>query len=86
MPMKRSHGSYAAGGTPAVVKEYQAQLVAAFKQNGVSLDVFLTVNNKTDFIIKRWTLFQNVKAINEGEPPLSAEKKSGHPVKLTDEQ
>ena len=50
------------------------------------LDVFLKVNNETDFVIKRWTLFRNVKAIDEGEPPLSAEKKSGRPAKLTDEQ
>ena len=39
--MKRSRDSYAAGGTPAVVKEYRAQLAAAFKRRGVSLDIFL---------------------------------------------
>ena len=86
MLMKRSRGSYAAGGTPAVVKEYQAQLAAALKRQGVSLDVFLKANNETDFVVKRRTLFQNVKAIDEGEAPLSAEKKSGRPAKLTDEQ
>jgi hypothetical protein len=84
--MKHSRGSYAAGGTPAVVKEYRAQLAAALKRQGVSLDVFLIANNETDFIVKRRTLFQNVKAIDEGEPPLSAEKNSGRPTKLTDEQ
>jgi transposase len=84
--MKRSRGSYAAGGTPAVVKEYRAQLAAALKRQGVSLDVFLEANNETDFVVKRRTLFQNVKAIDEGEAPLSAEKKSGRPAKLTDEQ
>jgi hypothetical protein len=52
-----------------VVKEYRAQLAAAFKRNGVSLDIFLKVNNETDFIVKRRTLFRNVKAIDEGEPP-----------------
>ena len=69
-----------------MVKEYRAQLAAALKRQGVSLDVFLKANNETDFIVKRRTLFQNVKAIDEGEAPLSAEKKSGRPVKLTDEQ
>jgi hypothetical protein len=37
IPMKRSRDSYAAGETPAVVKEYRAQLAAAFKRRGVSL-------------------------------------------------
>ena len=69
-----------------MVKEYRAQLAAALKRQGVSLDVFLKANNETDFIVKRRTLFQNVKAIDEGEAPLSAEKKSGRPAKLTDEQ
>ena len=48
--MKRSRGSYAAGGTPAVVKEYRAQLAAALKRQGVSLDFFLIANNETDFV------------------------------------
>ena len=84
--MKRSRDSYAAGGTPAVVKEYRAQLAAAFKRRGVSLDVFLETNNETDFPVGRQTLFRNVKAIDEGKAPLSAEKMSGRPAKLTDEQ
>ncbi len=37
-----------------------------------------------DFVVKRRTLFRNLKAIDE--PPLSAEKKLGRPVKLMDEQ
>jgi hypothetical protein len=45
IPMKRSRDSYAAGGTPAVVKEYRAQLAAVFKRRGVSLDVFLETND-----------------------------------------
>jgi hypothetical protein len=32
LPMKCSSESYAAGGTPAVVKEYRTQLAASFKQ------------------------------------------------------
>jgi hypothetical protein len=84
--MKRSRDSYAAGGTPAVVKEYRAQLAAVFKRRGVSLDIFLEINNEIDFPIERQTLFWNVKAIDEEKAPLSAEKKSGRPAKLTDEQ
>jgi hypothetical protein len=60
--------------------------VAALKHQSVSPDVFLIANNETDFVVKQQTLFQNVKAIDEGEPPLSAQKKSGHPVKLMDKQ
>jgi hypothetical protein len=86
LPMKRSRGSYAAAGTPAVVKEYRAQLAAALKRRGVALDVFLEANSETDFPVGRQTLFRNVKAVDEGEAPLSAEKKSGRPAKLTDEQ
>ena len=86
MAMKRSRGSYAAGGTPAVVKEYRAKLAAALKRRGVSLDVFLEANNEAGFTVGRATLFQNVKAVDEGKAPLSAEKKSGRPAKLTDEQ
>jgi hypothetical protein len=84
--MKRSRGSYAAGGTPAVIKEYRAQLAFELKQRGVSLDVFLDANDATQFGVKLRTLQEHVKAIDEGEAPLSAEKKSGRPAKLTDEQ
>ncbi len=86
LPMKCLRGSYTAGGTSPEVKEYRAQLVAALKCRGVSLDVFLKANNETDFAVTQWTLYWNMKAINEGKAPLSAEKKSGHPAKLTDEQ
>ncbi len=86
LPMKRSRGSYAAAGTPAELKEYRAQLAAALKRRGVSLDVFLEANNETVFPVGRQTLFRNVKAVDEGKAPLSAEKKSGRPAKLTDEQ
>ena len=41
VPMKRSRGSYAAGGTSPEVKEYRAKLAAALKRRGVSLDIFL---------------------------------------------
>src|SRR4051794_4814356 len=84
--MKRSRASYAAAGTPAVLKEYRAQLAAAFKRRGVSLDVFLETNNETSFPVSQSTLYRNVKAVDEGKAPLSAEKKSGRPAKLTDEQ
>ncbi len=43
--MKRSRGSYAAASTPAVVKEYRAQLAFELKRRGVSLDVFLDANH-----------------------------------------
>jgi transposase len=69
-----------------VVKEYRAKLAAALKRRGVSLDVFLKVNNEAGFTVGRATLFQNVKAVDEEKAPLSAEKKSGRPAKLTDEQ
>jgi hypothetical protein len=39
--MKHSPRSHAAGGMPAVVKEYWAKLTAALKRQGVSLDIFL---------------------------------------------
>ncbi len=84
--MKHLHGSYAAGGTSPEVKEYCAQLAAALKHRGVLLDVFLKANNEMDFAVTWWTLYWNMKAINEGKAPLSAEKKSGCPAKLTDEQ
>ncbi len=80
--MKRSRGSYAAASTPAVVKEYRAQLAFELKRRGVSLDA----NNATHFGVKLRTLQEHVKAIDEGKAPLSAEKKSGRPAKLTDEQ
>ena len=84
--MKRSRGSYAAASTPAVVKEYRAQLAFELKQRGVSLDIFLEANNTTQFGVKLWTLQEHVKALDEGKAPLSAEKKSGRPAKLMDEQ
>jgi transposase len=83
--MKRSRGSYAAASTPAVVKEYRAQLAFELKRRGVSLDVFLD-DNATHFGVKLRTLQEHVKAIDERKAPLSAEKKSGRPAKLTDEQ
>jgi hypothetical protein len=49
VPMKRSRGSYAAGGTSPEVKEYRAKLAAALKRRGVSLDVFLEANNEAGF-------------------------------------
>jgi hypothetical protein len=66
LPMKRSHGSYAAAGTPAVVKEYQAKLVAALKHGDVLLDVFLEANNKAGFTVGQATFFQSVKAVMRG--------------------
>jgi transposase len=84
--MKRSRGSYATAGTPHVVKEYRAQLAFELKRRGVSLDIFVEANNATQFGVKLRTLQEHVKAIDEGEAPLSAEKKSGRPAKLTDEQ
>ena len=84
--MKRSRGSYAAASTPAVVKEYRAQLAFELKRRGVSLNVFVDANNATHFGVKLRTLQEHVKAIDEGKAPLSAEKKSGRPAKLTDEQ
>jgi transposase len=84
--MKRSRGNYAAGGTPPEAKEYRAKLAAALKRRGVSLEVFLEANNEAGFPVGRATLFRNVKAVDEGKAPLSAEKKSGRPAKLTDEQ
>ena len=83
--MKRSRGSYAAASTPAVVKEYRAQLAFELKRRGVSLNVFVDANNATHFGVKLRTLQEHVKAIDEGKAPLSAEKKSGRPAKLTDE-
>jgi hypothetical protein len=50
------------------------------------LDVFLKTNNETDFSIGRQTLFWNVNAIDKGKAALLAEKMSGRPAKLTDEQ
>jgi hypothetical protein len=84
--MKRSCESYGTSGTSSEIKEYRAQLAAALKRLGVSLETFLEANNETDFPVGRQTLFRNVKAIDEGKAPLSAEKKSGRPAKLTDEQ
>jgi transposase len=84
--MKRSRRSYATAGTPQVVKEYRAQLAFELKRRGVSLDIFVEANNATQFGVKLRTLQEHVKAIDEGEVPLSAEKKSGRPAKLTDEQ
>jgi hypothetical protein len=84
--MKRSRRTYTAGGTSPEVKEYRAQLAAALKQRCVTLDVFLEANNTTSYAVSRATLFRNMKAVDEGKAPLSAEKKSGRPAKLTDEQ
>jgi hypothetical protein len=83
--MKRSRGSYATAGTPHVVKEYRAQLAFELKRRGVSLDVFVKANNVIQFGMKLHTLQEHVKVIDEGAAPLSAEKKSGRPAKLTDE-
>ncbi len=84
--MKCSSGSYAAGGTSPEIKEYRAKLAVALKRHGMSLEVFLEANNEAGFTVGWATLFQNVKAINEGKAPLSAEKMSGRPAKLMDEQ
>jgi transposase len=84
--MKRSRSNYAAGGTSPEFKEYRAKLAAALKRRGVSLEIFLKANNEAGFPVGRATLFRNVKAIDERKAPLSAEKKSGRPPKLTDEQ
>jgi transposase len=47
---------------------------------------FFSKQTKAGFPVGRATLFRNVKAVDEGKAPLSAEKKSGRPAKLTDEQ
>jgi transposase len=84
--MKNSPGSYAAAGTPVEVKEYRAKLALELKRAGVSLDVIVKANNLTQFPVGRSTLFAHVKALEAGEAPLSAEKHSGRPVKLTTEE
>jgi transposase len=52
----------------------------------VSLDIFVKANKVIQFGVKLQTLQEHVKAIDEGEAPLLAKKKSGRPAKLTDEQ
>jgi transposase len=84
--MKRSRGPYAAAGTPTEVKEYRARLALALRQRGVSLDTFLEANEETGFSVSRRTLFEHVAALDAGRSPLSAEKGSGRPAKLMDEQ
>lgn len=72
--------------TPAVVKDYRAALAAALLDRGVPLKTFLEANNSTDFPVSQSTLYAHVAAVHERRPPLSAEKGSGRPSKLTDEQ
>ena len=54
--MKRSRGSYAAGGTSPEIKEYRAQLAAALKKRGVTLDVFLEANNTTSYAVSSYSV------------------------------
>jgi hypothetical protein len=46
----------------------------------------LEANNEMPFPVSRRTLFEHVAAIKEGRSPLTAEKLSGRPTKLTDEE
>jgi hypothetical protein len=84
--MERSPGTYASSGTPVMVKEYRAALAAALRHEGITLDVFIKANNKMAFLVGQSTLFAHMKALDEGEAPLSVEKGSGHPLKLGEEQ
>ena len=84
--MKRDHDGYAAGGTPTDVKEYRASLAVALKRRGVPLSDFLEANNETEFPVSQSTLYTHVKAVEEGGSALSAEKATGRPTKLTEEQ
>ena len=78
--------TYAAGGTPAVVKDYRARLALELRNLGVPLATFLEANNATPFPMSERTLRLHVAAVDAGEAPLSAEKGSGRRPKLTEEQ
>ncbi len=84
--MKRERASYAAGGTPAEVKDYRAQLAAALKRRGVPVQTFLEANNETDYSLSLSTLYSHIAAAEAGHSPLSAESGAGRPTKLTEEQ
>jgi transposase len=83
---KRYTTRYAAAGTSPELKEYRAELAVQLKRRGVSVETFLEASNATSFQVGRATLYKHIKAIEEGEAPLSAEKKGGRPGKLTDKQ
>jgi transposase len=84
--MNGKRGKYASGGTPALVKDYRAQLARALRDAGVRLETFVEANNSTSFPVALRTLQEHVAALEAGRAPLSAEKKSGRRAKLTEEQ
>ena len=84
--METPSKKYASAGTPAVVKEYRAELALALEGLGVPLKTFLEANNKTSHAVSKSTLYEHVAALRKGDTPLSAEKKTGNRAKLSAEQ
>jgi len=83
--MEGTSKKYASTGTPQDIKEYRATLALELEDMGVSLATFLKANNKTNYQVSQATLYRHVAALRQGDAPLSVEKKSGRPKKLSNE-
>jgi hypothetical protein len=80
----RSH--YAGAGVSTDVKEHTAAFAVALQARGVPLETLISALKETSYAPKEKTLLRHMAAVKEGEAPLSADKKSGAPPVLTDEQ
>jgi hypothetical protein len=80
----RSH--YAGAGVSTDVKEHTAAFAVTLQARGVPLETLISALKETSYAPKERTLLRHMAAVKEGEAPLSADKKSGAPPILTDEQ
>ena len=81
-----ARGHYASAGVSVDVKEHTAALAEALQARGVALETLVSALKETSYAPKKRTLQEHMAAVKGGEAPLSAEKESGAPLALTDEQ
>ena len=78
--------TYAGAGVSPEVKDHTARLAVALQARGVSMSVILSALSDTDYAPAPRTLREHMAAIKGSEAPLSAEKGSGRPSVVTDEE
>ena len=81
-----ARGRYATAGVPVEVKEHTAAFAVALQARGVPLETLVSALKEASYAPKKRTLLRHMAAVKGGEAPLSAEKNSGAPTALTDEQ
>ncbi len=78
--------TYAGTGVTPAIKEHTAKLAVALQAAGVPMATIVQALRNTDYAPEERTLFRHMAAIKAGQTPLSAEKASGRPATLTDEE